>query len=85
MVISSAAGGKLSSKFIPWANKKDWAMSESLCKNQWVKIISAEKNAWNCFYDTLDMLDKELLSGSKKATETKNEAQNIIDNCKINF
>lgn len=33
-------------KVIPWASAKNWSSSESICKNQWIKIIHDGKVAY---------------------------------------
>jgi len=32
--------------YIPWFNEKKWADGESVCKNQWIKIIKGDKIAY---------------------------------------
>lgn len=32
--------------YIPWFNQKKWADNESVCKNQWIKIVKGDKIAY---------------------------------------
>jgi len=34
------------SQVIPWAGSKNWSSSESMCKNQWIKITHSGKTAY---------------------------------------
>jgi hypothetical protein len=36
---------------IPWAKSKKWGESESMCKNQWIKIIKGDKVAYAQWQD----------------------------------
>ena len=37
---------------IPWADSEEWGKSDSMCKNQWIKVIKGEKSAYVQWEDT---------------------------------
>lgn len=46
-------------KIIPWANVKNWKDSESMCKNQWIRIVKNGKAAYAQWEDVGPFEEKD--------------------------
>jgi hypothetical protein len=64
-------------KVIPWANSKKWGAMESMCKNQWIKIIKGGKVAYAQWADVGPFGEDDsayVFGGAKPKSKTNDDA-----------